>query len=81
MILDSFSQPREANREYSLIEEYRLFVLKEKAIYHNLNMLKLSGNIYHGNFWAPIELKPQIQDKIRELKTVKNIAGCEIEEP
>lgn len=81
MILEAFSQPRDVNRQYSLVEEYRLFILKEKAIYHNLNMLRVQGNIYQGNFWAPVELKPEIQDKIKELRTVKQIAGCEIDEP
>ena len=37
----------------SLIEEYRLFVLKEKSIYHNLNMFTLKGNMYYGNCWCP----------------------------
>jgi V-type H+-transporting ATPase subunit a len=37
----------------SLIEELRLFILKEKTIYHNLNMFTLKGNMFYGNCWCP----------------------------
>ena len=37
----------------SLIETYRLFILKEKTIYTNLNMFTLKGNMFYGNCWCP----------------------------
>lgn len=37
----------------SLIEELRLFILKEKSIYHSLNMFSLKGNMFYGSCWCP----------------------------
>jgi len=78
MILEVFSQPREARGKYSLIEEYRLFALKEKTIYHTLNMLKVQGTIFHGNCWCPVDTAEQVKNTIHELMKKKpDIAGCE----
>lgn len=67
MVLETFSQPRLPNESWSMIEGFRLFVLKEKTIYHNLNMLKLQNTIYHGNCWCPIEFESQIREALESI--------------
>ena len=51
-LLRKLANPR-GESTCSLIEEYRLFILKEKTIYHNLNMFTLRGNMFYGNCWCP----------------------------
>lgn len=51
-LLRKLASPR-GESPCSLIEEYRLFILKEKTIYHNLNMFTLKGNMFYGNCWCP----------------------------
>ena len=36
-----------------MIEEYRLFILKEKLIYMNWCCLQDKGKIYLGKLWMP----------------------------
>lgn len=76
--LDYFANPRKIEIPYSYIEEIRLFLKKEKCLYHSLNMLKLQGVVLHGFCWCPIdsidEVKKTIQDLIRRKP---DIAGVE----
>ena len=51
-ILRKLATPR-AESACSVIEEHRLFILKEKSIYHHLNMFNLRGNMFYGNCWCP----------------------------
>jgi V-type H+-transporting ATPase subunit a len=51
----------------SVIEEYRLFVLKEKAIYHNLNMFQLKNHIFYGNCWLPLSDEPFVSRALADL--------------
>lgn len=78
-ILDFFSQPRGGeDGEYSYIEDIKYFVAKEKAIYHNLNTLKLQNTVYHGNVWVPEESVDKVQKALSELKKRNaGVAGCE----
>ena len=80
MVLESFAQPRLQTETWSLIEDYRLFVLKEKAIYHNLNMLKLQNTIYHGNCWCPIEGETNVKQALNNLSKRKpHVASTEFQ--
>lgn len=53
-ILDEWVQPRIGERT-SYIEELRLFIVKEKYIYTNMNMLKIKSTVFGGYFWCPEE--------------------------
>jgi V-type H+-transporting ATPase subunit a len=56
----------------SLIEEYRLFVLKEKSIYHTLNMMEGDINLMASCWYAEIE-----EEKIKALLIRESKAtGC-----
>lgn len=51
----------------SVLEEYRLFVLKEKSIYHNLNMFQLKNQIFYGNCWLTLSDEPYVTQALSEL--------------
>ena len=40
----------------SLIEELKLLLAKEKAIYTNMNLLNISNNVFYGYAWVAAEL-------------------------
>lgn len=44
----------------SLLEMSKLIMLREKAIYHNLNCLHLKHSIYTGFFWCPSNREPEV---------------------
>lgn len=71
-LLRKLATPR-AESVCSLIEEYRLFVLKEKSIYYNLNMFTLKGDMFFGNCWCPKQDEPRILKALSAgyLKKVK----------
>jgi V-type H+-transporting ATPase subunit a len=74
-------RPRLPNSYVSYIEEVRLFILKEKAIYHNLNKLKLQNSIFHGNCWCPVDMVPRVLNSLVELQSKRpNIAGGQLHE-
>lgn len=65
----------------SYLEEIKLFVLKEKTIYHNMNLLKLQSNIYSGFCWLPRDSEEGVNRSLQELMRRKpNIVGCQITE-
>jgi V-type H+-transporting ATPase subunit a len=39
--------------EVSVFKVYGLFVMREKAIYYHLNMMKQSGVVFQGLVWCP----------------------------
>ncbi|CAD8069646.1 unnamed protein product [Paramecium primaurelia] len=49
----------------SYFEQLRLYVLKEKYLYVNLNYLIMQGSIFTGNFWLPEGLETLVEDKLR----------------
>jgi len=80
-MLTYFSKPRTQTISYSLIEENRLFVLKEKAIYHNLNTLKIKTTLYQGSCWCPEDASDKVRFNIAELKRRKpEIGGCDFKQ-
>lgn len=50
--------------EFSLIQIYKWFILKEKSIYIELNKLKDTEKILMGLFWCPEILKNDLEDKL-----------------
>lgn len=43
--------------EYSLLEIYKCFILKEKSLYIELNKLKFSEKILMGLLWCPTKFR------------------------
>ncbi len=81
MVLEYFAKPRTANLQYSLIEELKLFVVKEKVIYDNLNKLKSQNTLYRGCCWCTTRNVPRVYDTITQLKASRSgIGGCEFQE-
>lgn len=71
MVLDTFANPRHPSETWSMIESFRLFVLKEKAIYHNLNMLKPQNTVFYGNLWCPFYYEDIVKTSLDNLSKVK----------
>jgi vacuolar-type H+-ATPase subunit I/STV1 len=71
-LLDYFSELRNEYSVCSLIEEVRLFILKEKCIYHHMNHLRIENNIFIGNVWIPEENYPKVESSLKEIGS-KNI--------
>jgi hypothetical protein len=61
--------------EFSLIEIYKWFILKEKSIHIELNKLKDSQNILLGLFWCPLKLKSTLDEKLEDIRSRRNING------
>jgi hypothetical protein len=66
------------NGEYSLIQIYKWFILKEKSIYIELNKLKDSEKILMGLFWCPAKLKDTLDSKIHQIRQQRYIDGPQI---
>jgi len=80
MVLESLSQPRKQTSTWSLIEDFRLFLAKEKAIYHNLNMLSLQNTIYHGKCWCPEAREETVREALMGLtKRRPHLAGAQLQ--
>ena len=65
----------EDNDDVSAIQVYKWFVLKEKGLYHTLNMLKMGERLFIGLFWVPVSLVEKVKTKILEIKADSNIDG------
>jgi len=77
-LLQFFSDNAASNHSYSYIEFVKLYIQKEKALYHNLNMLKPQHALYLGNCWCPIDKVPVVQAALQNLSRVKgDLGSCE----
>lgn len=63
------------NTTASAIQIYKWFVIKEKALYENLNKLKMGDKLLVGLFWCPISQTKFISDEIQRIKQDRNING------
>jgi len=80
-ILQYFSDPIAMNHQYSHIEGLKLFILKEKTLYHNLNMLRPQNVLNIGNCWCPLDKVGDVQNAIQRLSRRKgDIGSCEFRE-
>jgi hypothetical protein len=66
---------RMSGGEYSLIEIYKWFILKEKSIYIELNKLKDSEKILMGLFWCPTKMKTKLEERLYDIRSRRNIDG------
>lgn len=63
---------------YSLLEIYKWFILKEKAIYIELNKLKYSEKILMGLLWCPTKFRHDLETKLDDIRNQRNIEGPQI---
>lgn len=68
--IQKISQNPAVENTISLVELYKLFLNKEKALYSSLNKLKKDGQLYHGYCWIPRTDKVNVDDKMRQIKDV-----------
>jgi V-type H+-transporting ATPase subunit a len=69
---------RAENTEASAIQIYKWFVIKEKALYENLNKLKMGDKLLFGLFWCPQDQTKHIKDEIQRIKQDRNITGPQL---
>jgi len=53
----------------SLLEVYKWFVAKEKAIYNSMNQMKSGQATYIGYFWCPTAIEEQVRIQLRTYPT------------
>jgi V-type H+-transporting ATPase subunit a len=51
----------------SLIYELRLYVVREKYLYTNLNMMRMQGSIFQGTFWMPTTQLRTVEQALQNL--------------
>ena len=66
--MQELANPREENLP-SVLVEYRWFVLKDKAIYHYLNMFADKGHVLYGECWCPISLEGDVRKIMESMET------------
>ena len=79
-VLQKFSDFRNQYSNCSLIEELRLYLVKEKCIYQHMNHLRLENNVFIGNVWIPHEIYSKVQDSLNNVaKKNVHIASGQIQ--
>jgi V-type H+-transporting ATPase subunit a len=43
-------------------------MLKEKTIYHHLNMFRLKSRIFTGECWCPVSMEDRVRGKLKQLE-------------
>ncbi|CAI2384126.1 unnamed protein product [Moneuplotes crassus] len=66
------------NTVSSTIQLYKWFIVKEKALYNNLNKLKMGSNLLVGLFWCATSQKQQVSDKVSQISQNRNISSPQI---
>jgi vacuolar-type H+-ATPase subunit I/STV1 len=67
--IQKISQHKADVNTSSLLEIYRLFLLKEKALFTSLNKLKKEDKLYLGFCWIPTLDKDKIMQDVEQMKT------------
>lgn len=78
--LDYFSLPRNTEIEYSFIEELKLYITKEKAIYQTLNLFNLDNNLYIGYCWCSRSNTDDVKSKLKRITSNKQFVTSHFEE-
>lgn len=77
--LNSYSKVRGENEQWSLVEELKLYVVKERAIYTAMNLLKIEQNFLHGRCWCPEEKQQHIVGSLQSLtQKFQNLPGAQL---
>jgi len=79
MLLENLSNHESHNGTWPKVEEFRLFIRKEKCMYHNLNMLRERERFLEGYFWCPLECEEEVKKCLIDLpKSKPNVAQPEV---
>lgn len=79
--LEDFVQIRQGCN-CSYFEQIRLYIIKEKYLYLNLNYLVMQGSIFTGSFWLPARDEQTVEAALREVSagTVDRLPTGQIQE-
>ncbi|CAD8116962.1 unnamed protein product [Paramecium sonneborni] len=62
-----------------LLDHYNMYISKEKALYMQLNKLKMQGNLFLGELWIPKKDSAQLNETLLLVKERnRDIPGCQI---
>ncbi|CAD8152710.1 unnamed protein product [Paramecium pentaurelia] len=67
--LDDFQRVYQ-NSNCSQIEELKLFLVKEKYLYTQLNYLRVQGSVLYGSIWLPQGADIKVDSALREVQTI-----------
>lgn len=70
---------RKGDNSYSLIEELKMRILREKCIYENFDRMKLKDKIFYAKVWIPVVLEPSVRRSINALGATFNFNPPELE--
>ena len=62
----------------SLIEEHRLFLHKEKCIYHTLNMMSIENNLFFGYCWCPKDREEHVNKTLNFISSSKGFSTSQL---
>jgi len=65
------SKAHDNDKDVSVLEIYKWFVAKEKAIYYAMNQLKLHRQTFIGYMWIPSEKEGIITAKLQGFNTTE----------
>lgn len=63
----------------SYIEEQRLYIVREKALYTTMNLLHYGQRYLQGNVWIPEELGTKIQGELTNISNRPNMPVSQIQ--
>ena len=53
----------------SALQVYKLFVAREKSLYHSLNTMRQGASAHIGFFWSPVADEELIREKLLQFHT------------
>lgn len=62
---ESMAQMQNVSQDISILEVYKWYVAKEKAIYHAMNLLMPYKQVFIGYMWVPTEHETRLTEKLR----------------
>ena len=68
------------NTNFSLIQVYKWFILKEKVIYSALNKMEQRGTVMRAEFWCPSKFKERLEGKVNSIDKDTNLEKPKIQE-
>lgn len=61
--------PLKGADDVSLLQVYKHFILREKAIYRTLNMFKSCNTLAVGLIWVPAKFEQNLLDAVEEMRS------------
>ena len=70
---------RRNDQPFSLVEELKMKVLREKCIYEHFDKMRLKDRIFYARVWIPVVMEPAVRRAIAALGSAHNFSPPELE--